>query len=163
MDFGLIQGLIAIGIWLPALALVHVGLSSPNRFFNAAVMALTGMLLFVPTFIWTLHNSVRHVNGQSRKADRPPRSLFYGTLPYVSVREERQVIQSLLRSDKGPVRQKDWARSLASHQLHLNLIALTLAAVSFGGTVGILIYMTRSASGAQIPKSERSATTSSLA
>ena len=105
MDFGLIQGLTAIGIWLPALVLVHVGLSSPNRFFNAAVMALTGMLLFVPTFIWTLRNSVRHVDGQSRKAHRPPRSLFYGTLPYVSLREERQVIQSLLRSNKGPVRQ----------------------------------------------------------
>jgi hypothetical protein len=160
MDFGLIQGLTAIGIWLPSLALVHIGLSSPNRFFNTAVMALTGMLLFVPTFIWTLHNSVRHVNGQSRKAHRPPRSLFFGTLPYVSLHEERRVIRSLLKSDEGPVRQKDWARSLASHQLHLNLIALAVVVVSFGGTVGILIYITRSTSGVQIPKTGRSATTS---
>lgn len=158
MDFGLIQGLTAIGIWLPSLALVHIGLSSPNRFFNTAVMALTGMLLFVPTFIWSLHNSVRHVDGQSRKAKRPPRSLFYGTLPYVSLREERQVIQSLLRSPEGPVDQKAWARALASHQLHLNLIALTVAVVSFGGTVGILIYISRNASGARIPRIEESAT-----
>lgn len=162
MDFGLIQGLTAIGIWLPSLALVHIGLSSPNRFFNTAVMALTGMLLFVPTFIWTLHNSVRHVDGQSSKAHRPPRSLFYGTLPFVSLREEKQVIQSLLRSDEGPVQQKEWARSLASHQLHLNLIALAVAVVSFGGTVGIVIYISRSTSGAQIPKTERSPTMISL-
>lgn len=157
MDFGLIQGLTAIGIWLPSLAIVHIGLSSPNKFFNTAALALTGMLLFVPTFIWTLHNSVRHVDGQSRKAHRPHRSLLYGTLPYVSLREEREVIQSLLRSDEGPIQQKEWAGSLASHQLHLNLIALVVAVVSVGGTVGILIYITRSASGAQIPKTERSA------
>lgn len=151
MDFGLIQGLVAIGIWLPSLAVAHIGLSSSNSFFSTAVMASTGMLLFIPTFIWTLQNSVRHINGQSRKANRLPLSLLYGTLPYVSLQEEKKIFQSLFRSRKGPIRQKEWARSLASHQLHLNLIALAVAVVSFGGVLGMVIYIGRNA-----PKSRSS-------
>jgi hypothetical protein len=163
MDFGLIQGLIAIGVWLPSLAIVHIGLSSPNRFFNTAVMALTGMLLFVPTFIWALRNSVRYVNGQSRKAGRPPSTLFYGTLPYVSLPEEKQVAERLLRSQKGPVGQQQWARDLVAHQLHLNLIALALAVVSLGGAIGILIYITRNAPRSRIPATVQSSTPTSSA
>ena len=143
MDFGLIQGLAAIGIWLPSLALVHIGLSSLNDFFNTAVMALTGMLLFIPIFIWALRNSVRHVDGQSRKADRPPYTLFYETLPYVSLHEEKQVAKDLVWGDRGPDQQEEWASTLASHQLHLNLISLALAVVSLGGMLGMLIYITR--------------------
>jgi len=143
MDFGLIQGLTAIGIWLPSLALVHIGLSSLNDFFNTAVMALTGMLLFIPTFIWALRNSVRHVDGQSRKAGRRPYTLFYETLPYVSLYEEKQVARGLVWGDRGPDQQEEWASTLASHQLHLNLISLALAVVSLGGMLGMLIYITR--------------------
>jgi hypothetical protein len=33
MDFGLIQGLTTVGIWLPSLAIAHIGLSSQDRFF----------------------------------------------------------------------------------------------------------------------------------
>ena len=162
MDFGLIEGLTTIGIWLPSLALAHIGLSSLNDFFNTAVMAITGMLLFIPTFIWALRNSVRHVDGQSRKASRPPRSLFYGTLPYVSLREEKQVARSLVRGRRGPVRQKEWARALASHQLHLNLIALAVALVSLGGMLGMLIYITRNEPRSRNPKAGQSSMPTSL-
>jgi hypothetical protein len=139
MDFGLISGLLAIGVWLPSLAVAHIGLSSRSELINTAVMAFTGILLFVPTFIWTLRNSVRYVNKQSEKAYQPTRALMYGILPYVSLREEKQVLQSLLESRKGPIQQKEWARSLSSHQLHLNLIALAVALVSVGGGLGIVI------------------------
>jgi hypothetical protein len=143
MDFGLIQGLITIGIWLPSLALIHIGLSSLNDLFNTAVMALTGMLLFIPIFIWALRNSVKHVDGQSIKAGRPPYTLFYETLPYVSIHEERQVARDIAWGDHGPDQQEEWASTLASHQLHLNLISLALAVVSLGGMLGMLIYITR--------------------
>jgi hypothetical protein len=156
MDFGLISGLIAIGTWLPSLAVAHIGLSSRNGIFNTAVMAFTGMLLFASTFIWTLRNSVRYVNQQSIKADRPTHVLLYGTLPYVSLREERQVIQRLLTSQKGPIQQKDWARSLSSHQLHFNLIALAIALVSIGGGLGVLIYMGRNTTVSRIARAGQS-------
>ena len=141
MDFGLIQGLMAIGIWLPALTVAHIGLSSHNSIFNSAVMAFTGMWLFVPIFIWTLRNSVRYVNQQSIKASRPPRSWFYGTLPHVSPDEEKEVIRSLFIDHDGPTGQRDWSRSLATHQLHLNLISLAVTTVSLGGGLGILLYI----------------------
>jgi hypothetical protein len=138
MDFGLVQALTAIGIWLPALTAAHIGLTSNSGFFDTAVMAGTGMLFFSPTFIWTLRNSVRHVNEQSEKAERRSPTWFYGTLPYVSANEEREVALALLRDRDGPVEQEQWAAALAAHQLHLNLIALGIAVASIVGTLGIV-------------------------
>lgn len=156
MDFGLISGLITIGIWLPSLALAHIGLSSHKDFFNASVMAFTGMLLFIPTFIWTMRNSVRYVNQQSEKAGRVTRSLLYGTLPYVSLREERQVLRNLFRSQSGPVQQDDWSKYLSSHQLHLNLIALAVALVSVGGAVCVFIFLRQDMPEPEISQAEKS-------
>jgi hypothetical protein len=162
MDFGLLSGLITIGIWLPSLAVAHIGLSSYNGFFNTAVMAFTGMLLFIPTFIWTLRNSVRYVNQQSEKGCRPTYSLLYGTLPYVSLCEEKQVIKRLLTSRRGPIQQRDWARSLSSHQLHLNLIAIAVAFVSVGGGLGVLIYIGRNTPKSRILQAEQPSQPTSL-
>lgn len=141
MDFGLIQGLAAVGIWLPSLTLAHIGLSSQDRLFNTLLMTGTVMLFFIPMFTWTLRNSVKHVLEQSQKADRRSPTLFYGTLPYVSLREEERVAKNLLSGREGPVDQKHWAAALAVHQLHLNLIAIAVALISFVGALGVLVLI----------------------
>jgi hypothetical protein len=141
MDFGLIQGLTTVGIWIPSLALAHIGLSSQDRFFNTTLMTGTVMLFFVPMFTWTLRNSVKHVREQSKKAHRQSPTLFYGTLPYVSLHEERVIARNILRDREGPVKQKYWAAALAVHQLHLNLVAIAIALISLVGALGVLVLI----------------------
>lgn len=141
MDFGLIEGLAAIGIWIPALALAHIGLGSRDGALNTILLVGTVMVFFIPMFTWALQTSIKHVKEQSRKANRTTATLFYGTLPYVSAAEERDVAQSLLKSRDGPVDQKQWAAAIAVHQLHLNLIAIAISLISVVGTLGVLVLV----------------------
>jgi hypothetical protein len=137
-DYFLIQGLAVIGVWLPSLSIEHIGISTQARFFYSAVVACTGMLFFGPLLVWSMQNSVNHIHEQSQKADRVSKSFFFGTIPYVSRREERVTLSAMLRSADGPAQQEDWARALSVHQLHLNILAICLAFISIIGSFGIL-------------------------
>jgi hypothetical protein len=81
-------------------------------------MASTG-ILFGPILIWSMQNSVRHIEEQSAKAQ----PLFFGTIPRVSLVEESVTIRREFWSSNSPVLRQQWARTLAVHQFHLNLIA----------------------------------------
>jgi hypothetical protein len=137
-DFLLIQGLTVIGIWYPALSLEHIGLSSEQSRFSVAAMAVTGILFFGPLLIWTMQNSVKHVEEQSRKARRRSNSYFFGTIPAVTLGEECSIVRRMLHSTDGPVTQRQWARAIAVHQLHLNVIGYALTIISLVGSIGIL-------------------------
>jgi hypothetical protein len=146
-DYFLVQGLAIIGFWLPALSLAHIGFSSEGNVFNAIVTAATGILFFGPILVWSMQNSVMHVDEQSRKAGRISRSYFYGTIPYVTPAEEYETIRSMLRSEDGPFTQKQWAQGLAVHVLHLNIIAAILTLMSLVGSLGILSGISLNATG----------------
>lgn len=136
------QGLAVIGIWLPALSFAHIGLSSEQDVFDAAIMACTGILFFSPILIWSMQNRVMHIQEQSQKAGRVSRASFYATIPHVSLAEECVTMRGVLHSADGPAHQKQWARALAVHQLHLNLIAITFALISPVGSLGIISGVT---------------------
>lgn len=137
VDFGLVQGLTIIGIWLPSLALAHIGLARHADIFNSAVMACTGILFFTPVFVRSLRNSVRHIDEQSIKAGRLSRGMFFGTLPYVSLIDEKETAKSFLWSGDGPVSQQEWANAVAVNQLHLSVISMLIGIVSIIGSLGV--------------------------
>jgi hypothetical protein len=137
-DYILIQGLTVIGVWYPALSLEHIGVSSAPSRYSAAAMAVTGILFFGPLLIWTMQNSVKHVDEQSRKARRRSGSYFFGTLPAVSAGEECSIARRMAYSADGPVTPRQWARAIAVHQLHLNIIGYALTIISLVGSIGIL-------------------------
>lgn len=137
-DFVLVQGLTVIGVWFPALIMEHIGFSSDQSWFSAAAMAVTGILFFGPLLIWTMQNSVKHVEEQSGKARRPSSSRFFATIPAVSLGEECSIVRRMVRSPDGPVTPRQWARAIAVHQLHLNVIGYALAFISLVGSIGIM-------------------------
>lgn len=145
-DFMLVQSLSVVAIWLPSLTIAHIGISGHYNMFNTAAMAATGILFFAPIFMLSLRNAVRHIDEQSSKAQRPSRSVLFGTLPYVSADEEKATVTSFLRSKDGPVSQQEWARAVAVNQLHLSIISIVIVLVSIIGSLGVISGFTSDAS-----------------
>lgn len=132
-DFGLLQLLVVLGIWLPVSALTRAG-----GHVGGVVLACTGMLFFGPVFFLSLRNSVLHIEEQSHKAGRKHSSILFGTFPRVSRAEEIETLKAMVTAKEGPDTQSKWATVVAVHQLHLNVLALGMALISAVGALPFL-------------------------
>ncbi len=137
-DFGLLQLLVAVGMWLPFSAIIRINPATPSLASGIAVAASV-LLLFTPVFFVALRNSVAHIGEQSRKASRPHAITAWGVLPAVAVSEETSTLRAMFASREGPRTQREWASVLAVHQLHLNVLALAMGVVSLLGLLLLLL------------------------
>ncbi len=135
MDFGLMHLVVLLGIWLPVAALARVDPQTAWNWVSAIMLACTGMLFFSPIFFLSLRNSVEHVEEQSLKASRVHDAWLLGSLPAISAYEERSVVRSMLLEKDGPSTQVEWARAIAVHQFHVNILALLIVLVSMVGVL----------------------------
>ncbi len=96
-DFGLLQLLVAVGMWLPFSAIIRIDPATPSLASGIAV-AGSVLLLFTPVFFVALRNSVAHIGEQSRKASRPHATTARGVLPAVAFSDpDSQLTNDLAR------------------------------------------------------------------
>jgi hypothetical protein len=122
--------------WLPQLVWAHIAEGKERL---AAVGSVTGgfLLLFGPAFLWVLENNDTH-NGRQRKGLNVPEYAQEEARAYVRIKSlPRRVQRYWTHSDMSHDLDEQKAAALDGHTATQNLLALTLAALTIIGGVGI--------------------------
>jgi hypothetical protein len=144
--------------WLPQFVLANVPPSSPERWAAIGSILAGFLLLFGPAFLWVLENNDTHVERQRRirkvdkagvlaqLADATSSAARIRTLPPRIAELARSVRRSNPDSADG-AEAREFLVRLSGHTAVQNALAMTLAAISVIGVIGISAGLSPNATG----------------
>jgi hypothetical protein len=143
--------------WVPQIVFAHIPAGAPERLAAIGTILAGFLLLFGPAFLWTLENNDTHVVRQFRvrQAAQTP-ALDQLTKAESSTDRIATLlprIREYYRSVRHPsnpdeqLSQSDFLVRLSGHTAIQNAVALTLAAITIIGIIGISTGLTPTASG----------------
>jgi hypothetical protein len=136
-DLGLSRLLVLFAMWLPMLALAHVGVGAPERWAAIASLIAGFQLLLGPAFFWVLGNNINHIAIQRAWHDVP-----VATPPPPVLRRLQHAASGLVGQLRNPGRNnqegEDHIEALEGHIYTQNALALAIVGLT---VVGALVYI----------------------
>lgn len=136
-DLGLSRLLVLFAMWLPMLALAHVGAGAPERWAAIASLIAGFQLLLGPAFFWVLGNNINHIAIQRAWHNVPaqtPRPPVLRRLQHAAVGLVGQLGNPGRNNREG----EDHIEALEGHIYTQNALAFAIVGLT---VVGALVYI----------------------